>query len=54
MKRIQEIVIWRGSIRVSATGGPSIFTALTEQLGLRLESQRGPVPVYLIEEPGDN
>jgi uncharacterized protein (TIGR03435 family) len=42
---------------VSATGGPSIFTALTEQLGLRLESRRGPVPVYVIEKiekPGEN
>ena len=29
---------------------PSIFTALTEQLGLRLESQRGPVPVFVIEK----
>jgi len=42
---------------VSATVGPSIFTALTEQLGLRLESRRGPVPVYVIEKiekPGEN
>jgi uncharacterized protein (TIGR03435 family) len=42
---------------VSATGGPSIFTAVTEQLGLRLESRRGPVPVYVIEKidkPGEN
>jgi bla regulator protein BlaR1 len=30
--------------------GPSIFTALTEQLGLRLESRKGPVPVYVIEK----
>ena len=29
--------------------GPSLFTALTEQLGLRLESKKGPVPVYVIE-----
>jgi bla regulator protein BlaR1 len=42
---------------VSATGAPSIFSALTEQLGLRLESRRGPVPVYVIEKiekPGEN
>jgi uncharacterized protein (TIGR03435 family) len=42
---------------VNAVGGPSIFTALTEQLGLRLESRRGPVPIYVIEKiekPGEN
>jgi bla regulator protein blaR1 len=40
-----------------APSGPSIFTALTEQLGLRLESRKGPVPVYVIEKierPGEN
>ena len=37
--------------------GPSIFTALEEQLGLRLESTRGPVDVLVIEsavKPTDN
>lgn len=34
------------------TGRPSIFTALTEQLGLRLESKKGPVPVFKIEKIG--
>jgi uncharacterized protein (TIGR03435 family) len=30
-------------------GGPTIFTALQEQLGLRLESQKTSVPVLIIE-----
>ncbi len=36
---------------------PSIFTALIDQLGLRLESAKGPVPVYVIEKierPSEN
>jgi uncharacterized protein (TIGR03435 family) len=36
---------------------PSLFTALREQLGLRLEAARGPVEVIVIdhvEKPGDN
>jgi uncharacterized protein (TIGR03435 family) len=37
--------------------GPSIFTALTEQLGLRVESKKGPVGVFVIEKiekPSEN
>ena len=32
------------------TLGPSLFTAVTDQLGLRLESKKGPVQVYVIEK----
>ncbi|MBI2687451.1 MAG: TIGR03435 family protein [Acidobacteria bacterium] len=37
--------------------GPSLFTALREQLGLKLESKKGPVTIYIVErveKPSEN
>jgi uncharacterized protein (TIGR03435 family) len=41
----------------SGAEGASLFTALTEQLGLRLEAKKGPVKVFVIEKiekPSEN
>src|SRR5215813_961889 len=36
-------------ISPAAPSGPSLFTAIEEQLGLKLESSRGPLPVLVID-----
>ncbi len=41
----------------AAAEGPSLFTALEEQLGLRLDARKGPVVVYKVEKaskPSEN
>jgi uncharacterized protein (TIGR03435 family) len=46
-----------GPVGGSADAGPSIFTAIQEQLGLKLESGRGPVPILVVdqlEKPSEN
>jgi len=40
-----------------AFSGPAIFTAIQEQLGLKLESQTGPVKILVIDDvetPSEN
>ena len=36
-----------------ASGGPALFTALQEQLGLKLESARGPVQILVIDSASE-
>jgi bla regulator protein blaR1 len=45
------------AVPAADASGPSIFTAVQEQLGLRLESQKGDVPIIVIdraEKPAEN
>jgi uncharacterized protein (TIGR03435 family) len=46
-----------GEARPPETVGPTLFTALQEQLGLKLESRRGPVEILVVdhaERPSEN
>jgi len=47
-----------GLDRGTGSGGPSIFTVVQQQLGLKLEPRRGPVETLIVEQaskvPGEN
>lgn len=52
---LHQIILWAGGTEIDLTGGPvdpngpAFLTALREDLGLKLESTRGPVQVSVID-----
>jgi uncharacterized protein (TIGR03435 family) len=46
---LQDLQAGQAAVPAAANDGPSLFTALQEQLGLKLESSRNPVEVLVIE-----
>jgi uncharacterized protein (TIGR03435 family) len=45
------------SLSISDSGGTSIFAAVQDQLGLKLESKKGPVEIVVVDhvdKPSDN
>jgi uncharacterized protein (TIGR03435 family) len=46
----QQMVGEGGSTSADGSAGTSLFTAIREQLGLKLEEQKSDVPVYVVEK----
>jgi uncharacterized protein (TIGR03435 family) len=54
---ISDDAVPAAATAIKPAAGPSIFTAVREQMGLRLEVQKGPVPVLVIDSikmPSEN